>query len=220
MTAQELEAQAVRINWWHTIDLGQGVTTKGQDPTPARLPWLGIPEDLRGKSVLDIGAWDGFFSFECERRGASRVLATDDFVWTGQTWASKDGFDFARRALNSRVEDLVIGVYDLSAERIGTFDLVLFSAVLYHLKHPWLALERVADVTGGQLIMTSHIDLVDVDRPAIALYPGTELGGDPTNWCGPNIPALEAMLRTVGFRRIEVFALLAEDHWVTLHAWK
>ena len=220
MTAQELEAQAGRINWWHTIDLGQGVTTKGRDPTPARLRWLGIPEDLRGKSVLDIGAWDGFFSFECERRGASRVLATDDFVWTGKTWASKDGFDFARRALNSRVEDLVIGVYDLSAERIGTFNLVLFSAVLYHLKHPWLALERVADVTSGQLILSTHIDLVDVDRPAVALYPGAELRGDPTNWCGPNIPALEAMLRTAGFRRIEVFALLAEDHWVTLHAWK
>ncbi len=220
MTAEELRSQMSAIKWFHQIDLGQGVVTPGRDPTMARLPHLGIPEDLCGKTVLDIGAWDGAFSFECERRGAARVLAIDEFIWAGKGWASKAGFDFARRVLNSKVEDLLMDVYDLSAERIGAFDLVLFSGVLYHLKHPLLALERVADVTRGQLILTSHIDLLDIDRPAIAFYPGTELNSDPTNWCGPNLPALEAMLRTVGFTRVERFAVFIQDHWATLHAWK
>ncbi|HEY7441177.1 MAG TPA: hypothetical protein VH701_02065, partial [Vicinamibacterales bacterium] len=69
------------IKWWHTIDLGNGIVTPGLDPTPARLPEIQLPDDLSGLSVLDIGAWDGFFSFEAERRGARRVLATDSFCW-------------------------------------------------------------------------------------------------------------------------------------------
>jgi len=76
--------------------------------------------------------------------------------------------------------------------------------VLYHLKHPWLALERVAAVCDGLLIVETHADLLDLPRPAMALYPGAEVAGDASNWWGPNVAALRAMLREEGFARVEV----------------
>jgi len=85
----------------------------------------------------------------------------------------------------------------------GTFDCVLFLGVLYHMRHPLYVLDRVASVTRKMLIMETHLDMLDVNRPAAAFYPGSELGNDPTNWWGPNIPAVIGMLRTAGFQRIE-----------------
>jgi tRNA (mo5U34)-methyltransferase len=174
------------------------------DDSPRKLQRLCFPQDLRGKSVLDIGAWDGFFSFEAEKRGASRVLAVDSYAWNGSTWGSKAGFELARRVLNSKVEDLEIEVLDLSPEKVGVFDVVLFLGVLYHMRHPLLALERVSSVTGELLILETVADLLLVRRPAMALYPEGLLYGDPSNWCGFNLPALKAMLKEVGFSRIEV----------------
>lgn len=191
-----------------------------------------MPDDLTGSSVLDIGAWDGFFSFAAERRGAQRVLATDSFCWDGGGWGTKAGFDLARRALNSKVEDKRIEVIDLSPDTVGVFDVVLFLGVLYHMKHPLLALERVASVTRTQLIMQTQVDMLAVARPAMAFYPGTELNGDPTNWVGPNPAAVVAMLQLVGFTRVEILSKSFPDHvpidtietvrpnHITLHAWK
>lgn len=203
---EHLKREVARINWWHTIDLGHGIVTPGRDRSAEKLRSLGLPEDLRDRTVLDIGAWDGFFSFEAERRGAVRVVATDFFCWHGHGWGTKAGFELARRALQSRVEDRDLDVYELSPETIGVFDLVLFLGVLYHLRNPWSALARVASVTADQLILETHVDLLHVRRPAIAIYPGAELKGDPTNWCGPNPAAIEAMLTTVGFRRVRLIS--------------
>lgn len=202
MTTQELEARVKAIRWYHTIDLGRGIVTPGADDTAQRLARIGLPSSLEGLSVLDIGAWDGFFSFECERRGAARVVAADYYSWHGSGWGTKQGFQVAREALGSRVEDVDIDVMDLSPERIGTFDVVLFLGVLYHLRHPLLALERVASVTRGLLIVETVVDLVGHRRPAMAFYEGRELNNDPTNWWGPNLPAVCAMLRSVGFQSV------------------
>jgi tRNA (mo5U34)-methyltransferase len=199
MDRSELKARADAIRWYHRIDLGHGVVTPGVDDTRLRLARLDLPTSLAGLTVLDVGAWDGFFSFEAERRGASRVVAADYFAWHGPTWSTKAGFELARAALESRVEDLDVDVMDLSPERVGTFDVVLFLGVLYHLPHPLLALERLAAVTRGLLILETVVDMVGVGRPAVAFYPGRELNGDPTNWWGPNPAAVEGMLRTVGF---------------------
>ena len=210
MDPSRVREEIATVNWYHTIDLGNGVVTPGMDNTRDRLPGIQMPEDLTGKSVLDIGAWDGFFSFEAERRGASRVLAVDSFCWHGEGWGTKDGFNCARRILNSRVEDLEIEVLDLSTETVGIFDVVLFLSVLYHMKHPLLALERVASVCRSHLILGTRLDLADIHRPAAAFYPGAELNADPTNWWGLNSPAVKAMLQTVGFGRAEmVYSCLA-----------
>ena len=221
MDANEIREGMSNVNWYHTIDLGHGLTTPGVDDTPKRIALLELPDDLTGWSVLDIGAWDGALSFEAERRGASRVLATDSFCWSGEGWGTKDGFEFARKAIGSKVEDQEIDVLDLSPERVGTFDMVLFVGVLYHMRHPLLALERVSSVTDRLLVLDTHVSLVDHDEPMMRFYPGTELNDDPTNWCGPNPAAVEAMLRTVGFTRFERKHERSIPHGqFTVHAWR
>ena len=206
MSGRGLRAEVESIRWHHSIDLGDGITTPGGDDSPKKLGRLGLPASLAGKSVLDVGAWDGFFSFEAERRGASRVLATDSFVWRGGCPTGKRGFELARRVLGSRVEDLEIDVLELSPARVGIFDVVLFFGVLYHMRHPQLALERVASVTRELLIVETVVDCLGYRRPMIALYPGAEMGNDPTTWCGPNPAAVVAMLKTAGFDRVDIVA--------------
>jgi tRNA (mo5U34)-methyltransferase len=205
MNADDLRTRAEAVKWYHTLDLGQGVVTKGWEDTPIRLARLDLPKSCEGLTVLDVGAWDGFFSFEAERRGAARVVAADHYAWHGPTWSTKAGFNLAREALQSRVEDIDVDVMDISPERVGgTFDLVLFLGVLYHLRHPLLALERIASVTRRMLILETVIDLTGFKRPAMAFYPDRELNGDPTNWWGPNVAAVEAMLKSVGFDTVRV----------------
>lgn len=198
----DLQSRVSALRWYHTLDLGSGVRTPGVDDTPVRLTRLDLPASLAGKQVLDIGAWDGFFSFEAERRGAARVVAADYYSWHGTGWGTKAGFELARAALGSRVEDVDVDVMDLSPERVGTFDIVFFLGVLYHVRHPLLALERVASVTREMLIVETVIDMVGVRRPAVAFYPERELNDDPTNWWAPNVPAMDGMLRAVGFQRV------------------
>jgi tRNA (mo5U34)-methyltransferase len=205
MTPEELRSQVAKIKWHHSIDLGNGIVTEGQDNTPRKLKRLRLPDSFAGKSVLDIGAWDGFFSFEAERRGAKRVLATDSFVWRGGVeWADKAGFDLGKKALASKVEEMEIDVLDLSPEKVGTFDVVFFLGVLYHMRHPLLALERVASVAKDFLVLETAVDMLSHKRPAMAFYVSDEVGRDPTNWCGPNPAAVVGMLKTVGFRRVEI----------------
>ena len=207
MLRDDLQSKVDALRWYHTIDLGHGVVTKGVDNSVERLEQMALPSDLSGRSVLDIGAWDGFFSFEAERRQAARVVATDHYAWHGTGWGTKQGkagFQLARAVLNSRVQDVDVDVMDLSADRIGRFDVVLFLGVLYHVANPLLALEHVASVTRELLILETVVDMVGVRRPVAAFYPGRELNGDPTNWWGPNHAAVQGMLLSVGFQRVEV----------------
>src|SRR3954469_14991055 len=131
------------IRWYHAIELRPGLRTPGLDDPRERLGMLRVPDDLSGRDVLDVGAWDGFFSFEAERRGARRVVAADSFAWNGANWSTKEGFELAREALGSRVEDADVDVMDLDPLALGTFDLVLCLGVLYHLRDPLGGLERV-----------------------------------------------------------------------------
>jgi len=90
---------------------------------------------------------------------------------------------------------------------VGTFDLVLFLGVLYHLRDPLLALTRVASVTKRHLIMETHVDMLGARRPVAAFYPNDELKGDGSNWWGPNLQAAAEMLKVVGFSRIETISV-------------
>ena len=200
----DLATRVAALPWYHVLELPGGVLTPGVDDPRDRLPLLEIPDDLSGLSVLDIGAWDGYFSFECERRGAARVVAADWFAWNEASGGSKASFELAREALGSNVEDVELRVEDLTPERVGRFDLVLFVGVLYHLRDPLLALDAVASVATGTLILETHVDLTLRRRPAAALYPGRELNGDPTNWWGPNAAAVEGMLAASGFTDVRM----------------
>ena len=204
MPVADIRAEAARVEWFHSIELEPGFVTPGRADTSAQVARLHLP-DLRGKTVLDVGAWDGFFSFECERRGAARVVALDTFSWQARgSGTGKAGFDLARRALGSRVEDVEVEVMDISPETVGgTFDVVLFLGVLYHLRHPFLAIEKLRAVTDELLMLETHVDMVGTRRPAAAFYPGTELEDDWTNWWGPNPAAVTGMLEQAGFSHVE-----------------
>ena len=133
------------------------------------------------------------------------MLATDSCLWGDWPGTSKAAFDFTREFLQSGVDSKHLDVLDHLPERVGSFDLVLFLGVLYHMQHPLLALQRDYSVTRDQLILETHLDLLDCEKPAMAFYPGNELNGDETNWWGPNVAAVEGMLKTAGFSRVEVF---------------
>ena len=214
--ADERRQQFLANRWWHSIDLGNGFVTPGAIPLPellANFAYLQLPADLTGKRVLDIGCWDGFYSFEAERRGAE-VVAVD--CWR------PEGFFLAHEALQSRAQFHELSVYELTRERLGSFDIVLFLGVLYHLRHPLLALERVCEMTDDYAVIETHV--IDNARaanfPALEFYEWDELGGQYDNWCGPNTAGLLALTRSAGFVRPEVLqqhasrsVVKAYRHW-------
>ncbi|HYT90081.1 MAG TPA: class I SAM-dependent methyltransferase [Gemmataceae bacterium] len=200
---EQLRKKVAARQWFHTIDLGDGIVTPGCDHSPTKIGYLKLPERLDGRSVLDIGAYDGFFSFECERRGASRVVAADHYCWSYGGMATKDGFDIARMALGSRVEEAFIPVEEISPQRLGVFDLVLFLGVLYHAPDPLRYLRIVRAVCRGQVILETEIDAEDYPQPAAVFYPGATLNNDASNFWGPNMACVEALLHEAGFRRVE-----------------
>lgn len=204
---QKLPEEASRIKWYHRIDLGGGVITRGSGRFEAGLTNLHIPETLEGWSVLDIGAWDGAMAFEAERRGARRVLATDGFAWKGRMpHASKAGFDLACLALGSRVESRIAGLAEMSPEEIGRFDLVFLLDPVYDLRDPLADLRKVFAFTGKLLILRTPVDLSGVERPALAFHPHREFAQGPSNWWTPNPSGVLAMLKSVGFRHSQVVA--------------
>lgn len=201
---EKLKNEITKIKWYHQIDLGNGIITNGKSNNVIVLKNMKLDHDLTGKTVLDVGAWDGFFSFEAERRGAKRILAIDSHSWNGSGWGSKEGFNLARRILNSKVEDMEIDVLDITPNKIGKFDIVFFIRVLYHMIDPLLALKKIVSVTEEKVILETLVDMLGTNRPAMAFYPNSEINNDPTNWWAPNPQAVTAMLKYVGFKKIEM----------------
>lgn len=201
----DIQADVDKLQWFHEMDLGSGVVTKGAKSLEIirAQAEIAFSHGVEGRSVIDIGAWDGAFSFEAERRGASRVLAVDHYCWVGPI-GRKASFDFAKKTLGSNVEERVCTVEDLSPSVLGRFDIALFLGVLYHLRHPFLGLERAAAMTTDTLVVDTETALDTLDRPAMVFIPGKELNNDPTNWWAPNIACVKAMLTDVGFDKIAV----------------
>jgi tRNA (mo5U34)-methyltransferase len=203
--------------WWHSIDLGHGIVTPGRKSAELlaaewRNTQLG---DLRGKSVLDVGAWDGFFSFCAERLGASRVVALDHYVWRSRLTkecvpapvASEDGlpgragFDLAHRTLGSRVEAVVADVATSDLSALGQFDVVLFLGVLYHLENPLSVLRKLRALTREVLVVeTDAVVIRGYEQTALCeFYDGAQRNNDLTNWWSPNAAGLEGLCRAAGF---------------------
>lgn len=159
--------------------------------------------------MLDIGAWDGYFSFAAERRGAARVVAVDSVIWHN---VSKEPFEIARKVLGSKVEDVELEVLDISPETVGQFDVVFFLGVLYHMRDPMAALEAVASVTKELLVIETLVDLTYTRRPAAAFYPGSYFDGDHSNWWGPNPSAVLGMVREFGFTDVRVVGTKSVPH--------
>ena len=191
--------------WFHRIALPGGLVTPGwSDPKIDKLPHFGLPENMSGMRVLDIGHAEGFFSFEAERRGAAEVIGIENYP----PMARK--FEICRAASDSRARSYLASVYDLSPNTFGTFDLVMFFGVLYHLRHPILALQKVRSVCTGTLLMQTATCDNKSDKPLAEFHPfGIRSGPpenpsyDPTCFWFPNIACGLAMLQHVGFTDVE-----------------
>jgi tRNA (mo5U34)-methyltransferase len=202
--------------WFHNLDL------KGVPTAPAHflgdypnVKWQRfasiIPDNLRGKSVLDIGCNAGFYAMEMKRRGADRVLGLDtDDEYLAQA-------KFAAEINGLKIEFRKLSAYDVG--QLGEqFDLVIFMGVLYHLRHPLLALDLIHEHVARDLLLFQSMQRGDpqVDRLAddydfwttsqfdSAGYPKLHFienryADDPTNWWAPNRACVEAMLRSAGF---------------------
>lgn len=204
VTVDNLAQRVREIDWYHTIELPGDIMTPGVNRTSVSLSRLALPPSLVGKSVLDVGAWDGFYSFEAAKRGATRVMATDSYVWRGR-WGQA-GFLLARRALglDGVVEDRLIDVMDLTPQAVGRFDVVLLLGVLYHLRDPIGALERVVSVCDDLLVIETETALNFLPIPAARLWRIRELNEDDTNWWSLNRVALVALLHRFGFGDVRV----------------
>jgi tRNA (mo5U34)-methyltransferase len=198
----QIEAESY---WFHRIELPGGLVTPGwNDPKATKLPHFGLPDDMTGMRVLDIGHAEGFFSFEAERRGAAEVVAIENYP----PMARK--FQICRTAFGSRVQSHLANVYDISSKTFGTFDLVMFFGVLYHLRHPLLALEKIHAVCTGTLLMQTAMCENTKDQPMAEFHPfGIKSGPpdnpsyDPTCFWFPNPACCIGMLEHVGFKEVK-----------------
>ena len=219
MNKSQLCQQVNAIEWFHSISLGHDIVTPGKanlQQLQTTFANLKLP-DLNGKTLLDIGAWNGYYTFEAEKLGAE-VTALDSFCWNGRYGTQpnnncydKSGFNLAHQVLNSNAKSIEMEVCDMCPKQIGKYDIVLFLGVLYHMKHPLLALEKVFSVTNELVLIETHVNLHHVDKPSMTFYPNAELNHDDTNWWGPNTAAVLAMMKTVGFRECEILQQPAKN---------
>jgi tRNA (mo5U34)-methyltransferase len=231
----ELRTQADSILWFHSIDLGHGVTTRGLSDANATVTAAQLPE-FSGRTVLDIGAWDGYYSFLAERGGASRVVALDHYAW-GVDIAARErywddcrengvlpdhardmtdfwrddlpgrrGFDFARTTLSSKVEPVLADFTTVDLDALGSFDIVLYLGVLYHMKEPLTCLERLRTVTRGvAVIETAALRIPNVaGQSFLKFHSGSDLNRDFGNWFQPNMEAIQALVLAAGFSKVEI----------------
>jgi tRNA (mo5U34)-methyltransferase len=222
MTNEEIETAVKSVPfWYHQIKLSDQVTTPGWAPLdPKRYM---VPESLTGERILDVGAWDGYWTFEALKRGASWVTAIDDFSDSlGVTDLSREEqwktFDICKSALDARLcQRLTMSVYDIEKLDFEPFDRIFCFGVIYHLRHPLLALEKLRKVCKG----TIHIESAVLDQILspytgegihreschAEFYPTDEFGRNNSNWWVPTLKCLGAMLEAAGFRNVKLWYL-------------
>jgi tRNA (mo5U34)-methyltransferase len=209
--------------WFHNYEIAKGIWTNAEGASPgpdypARRwahikPWF---EDLSGKNCLDVGCSSGFFSLKAMELGAASVLGVD----SGEQVRATEQARFAAETLGLQADFKTVSVYELP--QLGrTFDVVLFMGVLYHLRHPLLALEALRRVCTGTLILQTittpssgrlaelpgvsrnvqlnEPSMIDPRFPSAQFIEGG-LAGDESCWFVPNVEGVAAMLRSCGFK--------------------
>jgi len=204
--------------WYHNVVFAPGVQTNSSNADYPASRWRIldslIPKDLRGKSVLDIGCNSGFFSLEMKKRGADRVVGVDFMPHL-----------LAQARFASHWFDLPVELYECDAYDVqslgSSFDIVIFVGVLYHLKHPLYALEKIASICNETMYFQSMVRGPAGDIEPLDDYPISEVAvfdqpawpklyfiekkfnGDESNWWIATGSCLKAMVRTSGFRAVE-----------------
>ena len=207
------------LRWVHSIDLGNGIVTPGMwgPPSPTIMRALDTI-DFHDKKVLDIGCWDGLWSFEAEKRGATTIVATD---LNTQRWPP-DGhltFMLAHEALASKaIYRPDVSVYDVPRtfpER--DFDIVLFCGIYYHLRDPLLALSRLRQAMkpGGVLVVEGEVTL-DREKCGAEFFYKNRHSNDPSNWWVPTIRCLHEWVESSYFDLLQEFLLPQADEMMQL----
>ena len=212
MTADELRAEVERYPWYHTLELGGGVVTKGMFDHRPHMHHYPLPADLSGKRCLDVATMDGYWAFEMERRGAASVTALDledpeELDWPASLRSQDKALDetkgerfaLAREALGSNVERVLLSAYDLGPE-LGTFDFVFCGDLLLHLKDPITACENLRSVCGELAVIANAIARFGLrDRGAMATFDGV----DEFVYWTTNLAGLVRLVRSGGFASVE-----------------
>ena len=209
-----LAAQVAEARWYHTIELPGDIVTPGTWDTRQLLRKIPFPGDLTGARALDIGTWDGFWAFEMERRGAAEVVAIDVDDVRRWDWplppppggvesllarkSGDAGFDIAHRAFGSKVDRRDLSIYELDAERVGTFDFAFLGSLLLHLRDPVGALQAVRSVVRGTLLVCDQISLTQTLLRPFSPAADLAVRREP-HWWTPNRKALERFVATAGF---------------------
>jgi tRNA (mo5U34)-methyltransferase len=212
LTIQDAETLASRTDfqWWQKFELAPGVMSPGVNEIEHLLERANLGLDLTGASVIDIGATNGAAAFICERRGADRVVAVDLFD------TDPFGFTVLRDAFDSKAQYVQSSIYELPfrPEVAGEqFDVVLFLGVLYHLRHPLLALDSLRLLTRGHAYLETAVsdNELPYDLPGVSrFYRAGELNGDGSNWFSPNVACLLDWVRSAGFEATLTAALPTE----------
>jgi tRNA (mo5U34)-methyltransferase len=182
--------------WHQRFQLAPGVYTPGVNDIEWVLMAAQLPDDLTGKSVLDVGTANGAAAFIAERRGADKVVAVD--IYSGERF----GLFALREFLDSQVEFVRASIYELPTVLQERFDVVLFLGVLYHLRHPLLALDSLRSLTREVVLLETAVADHELGplraSPFVRFYEGDELGGDPSNWFAPSVAALRSWCRSSG----------------------
>lgn len=163
MDNKTLQQEAEKFQWYQSIPLGDGVITDGEtgESESKKIELMELPSDLSGKSVLDIGCNEGFYSFEFEKRGASKIVAVD------KSPKAKEKFEFVKNVFDSKVDFLSTDVLELKRKNLGRFNYVLFLAVFHHLKFPMKVLDRVYDLT-EDVAFLEFVEAVPLEHPELS----------------------------------------------------
>ena len=212
MTRDKLQKFINKSAWFHRIDLGDGIITPGLQDCAKTLDRVGIPEDLTGKNVLDIGANDGYFSFAAERRGAAHVVALDLWNRKYDNTRAVENIHVCKEVLNSNIEIVQMDFLEYIPKY--EFDLILFMGVFYHMKNPISGIEKLMEIGCKDLILESHF--IGGEDYIMKFYSGSQLNNDPTNWWGATKNCLVDMVSVSGFNDIHVHNV--SDDRITIHA--
>lgn len=188
---EELLDLARTYHWWHAIDLGGFVTTGRRSSLIER----GFDQiDFKGKKVLDVGCWDGLWSFEAEKRGASEVYSID-YV-SLRSWSEQPTYQLAHRVLGSRARYYPnVSVYDIKKLGVTGFDVVIYCGIYYHLLEPLRAFAALREVMAEGALMLVEGPVFDgSERVSANFYCRDWFAEDPTNWWVPTIPCLREWL--------------------------
>lgn len=227
MTNNEVLTQVEQIRWWHRIELplpdGKKIVTPGEvDHCTEKVATnrFGIPDNLNGKTVLDIGCWDGYFSFLAERRGAEAVYSIDPYQGFTNAEIGQRGYRLAHTLLNSKCN---FGVSDLEMyvnnDQNPAVDVVFYFGILYHIDHPLKELEYLYKITNEfALIETAILTAVSPIPNLWQFLPGNK--NDSTNKWYPSMSGLITALKYVGFSKVEIIYAHDGDDRTTVKAIK